>query len=86
MCNTLSQSYYHGYISMGGRKTCQECHMYAKDRGHRFPGGHDLDIVKDGIGFQAEIKGFRYGVGKWIPAVNVEAFLTNKAGHRVPDG
>ncbi len=85
-CNTLSQSYYHNYISAGGRKTCQECHMYAKGRGHRFPGGHDLEIVKEGIEFQAEIKGFRYGVGKWIPAVNVEAFLTNKAGHRIPDG
>ena len=86
MCNTLSQSYYHAYISLGGRKTCQECHMYAKNRGHRFPGGHDLEIVKEGIGLQAEIKGFRYGVGKWIPAVNVEAFLTNRAGHRIPDG
>ncbi|OCC15667.1 cytochrome c family protein [Dissulfuribacter thermophilus] len=86
MCNTLSQSYYHNYISMGGRKTCQECHMYAKGRGHRFPGGHDSSIVKEGLKLHAEILGFRYGVGKWVPAVNVEATLFNKAGHRVPDG
>ena len=86
MCNTLSQSYYHGYISLGGRQTCQECHMYAKERGHRFPGGHDLEIVKEGLDLRAEIKGLSYGVGKWIPAVNVEAFITNKAGHRMPDG
>ncbi len=86
MCNTLSGSYVHNYLGQGGRKSCQDCHMRAKDRGHRFPGGHDLEIVKEGIELQAEITGFRYGVGKWVPAINVEAFLTNKAGHRVPDG
>ncbi len=85
-CNTLSGSYVHNYLGQGGRKTCQECHMYKKGRGHRMPGGHDLEIVKEGLEFQAEIRSFRYGVGKWLPAVNVEAFLTNKAGHRVPDG
>ncbi|OAG28153.1 hypothetical protein TH606_03165 [Thermodesulfatator autotrophicus] len=85
-CNTLSRSYADNYLGQGGRKSCQECHMYQKNRGHRMPGGHDLEIVKEGIELQAEIQGFRYGVGKWVPAVNVEAFLTNKAGHRVPDG
>ncbi|MBA2848924.1 hypothetical protein G4V39_01135 [Thermosulfuriphilus ammonigenes] len=86
MCNTLSGSYVHNYIGQGGRETCQDCHMKKKNRGHRMPGGHDLEIVKEGIEFQAEIKGFRYGIGKWIPAGNVEVFLTNKAGHRIPDG
>jgi len=85
-CNTLSGSYVHSYLGRGGRKTCQECHMYRKNRGHKMPGGHDLEIVKEGIDFQAEIKAFRFGVGKWLPAVNVEVFLTNKAGHRIPDG
>ncbi len=85
-CNTLSGSYVHSYLGHGGRKTCQECHMYRKSRGHKMPGGHNLEIVKEGIDFQAEIRAFRYGVGKWAPAVNVEAFLTNKAGHRIPDG
>ncbi len=85
-CNTLSGSYVHNYIGQGGRETCQDCHMKKKNRGHRMPGGHDLEIVKEGIEFQAEARGFRYGVGKWIPAANVEVFLTNKAGHRTPDG
>ncbi len=86
MCNTLSQSYYHGYIALGGRKTCQECHMYPPGRGHRFPGAHDLDMLREGLGLDAEIRGFRYGVEEWVPAVDVEVTLINRAGHRIPDG
>ncbi len=85
-CNTLSGSYVHNYIGQGGRETCQDCHMKRKNRGHTMPGGHDLNIVKEGLELQAEVRGFRYGVGKWIPAANVEVFLTNKSGHRTPDG
>ncbi len=85
-CNTLSGSYVHNYLGQGGRESCQDCHMKKNNRGHRFPGGHDLEIVKEGLLLQAEAKAFRYGIGKWVPAVNVEAFITNKAGHRTPDG
>ncbi len=38
-CNTLSGSYQHGYIPRGGSRTCQDCHMRGKDRGHRIPDG-----------------------------------------------
>ncbi len=86
MCNTLSGSYVHAYVGQGGKKTCQDCHMKKADRGHTMPGGHDLSIVKEGIDFSADIKCFRYGVGKWDPAVSVHVRLENRAGHRIPDG
>lgn len=86
MCNTLSGSFYDNYVARGGSETCQDCHMKKADRGHGFPGGHDREIVKEGIGFNAEIFGVRHTVGQWIPMTIVEASLENRAGHRIPDG
>lgn len=91
-CNTLSGSYQNSYVTAGGSKTCQECHM---KKGHLFPGGHDLDTVREGLGFTVEI--IPYGhlpgqlkgkkdPGKWVPGAIVTAFIENKTGHRVPDG
>ena len=91
-CNTLSGSYQNSYISMGGSKTCQECHM---KKGHLFPGGHDLDTVKEGLGFDVQFAQYQHLPGKikgvkdakkWVPSVIVTAFVENKTGHRVPDG
>lgn len=86
MCNTLNGSFYDSYVALGGSDTCQDCHMKKANRGHRFPGGHDLEIVKEGIGFNAEIFGVRHTVGKWIPRAIINVDLENKAGHRIPDG
>ncbi|UCG77893.1 MAG: ammonia-forming cytochrome c nitrite reductase subunit c552 [Nitrospirota bacterium] len=86
MCNTLSGSYYNGYVANGGGETCQDCHMKKGKRGHFFPGGHDLEIVKEGIGFNANILGVKHTVGKWIPTAIVDIAIDNKSGHRVPDG
>lgn len=89
-CNTLSGSYQENYIARGGYETCQDCHMRAKGRGHAFPGGTNLDIVKEGIGFKAEITGYRHlpgkGEKKWKPSALVNVELQNNAGHRIPDG
>ena len=91
-CNTLSGSYRNAYVAKGGSKTCQECHM---KKGHLFPGGHDLETVKDGLGFAVEINPYRHLPGqvegvkdskKWVPSAVVTAFIENKSGHRVPDG
>jgi len=91
-CNTLSGSYQNAYVAQGGSKTCQECHM---KKGHLFPGGHDLDTVKEGLGFNVEISGYGHLPGKlknkkdptkWVPSAIVTAFIENKTGHRVPDG
>ncbi len=92
-CNTLSGSYQNTYIAKGGSKTCQDCHM---KKGHTFPGGHDLDIVKEGLGLQVEIISYGHLPGTlkkkvkkektWVPSAVVNVFIENKTGHRVPDG
>jgi nitrate/TMAO reductase-like tetraheme cytochrome c subunit len=90
MCNTLSESFTTAYLARGGTKTCQDCHYEEKNRGHRFPGGHDLDIVDDGLDMNVEIRPYRHlpgkGETKWRPSAYVSAEILNKAGHRVPDG
>jgi hypothetical protein len=45
-----------------------------------------MDIVKDGIGIDVQAVGFRLTPGTWTPAVVVNVGLTNRAGHRIPDG
>lgn len=85
-CNTLYGSYQDAYRGNGGMETCQDCHMRAKGRGHSFPGAYDTDIVKDGIGIDVQAVGFRLTPGTWTPAVVVNVGLTNRAGHRIPDG
>ncbi len=91
-CNTLSGSYQDTYVALGGSKTCQDCHM---KKGHLFPGGHDLDTVKEGLGFDVHINSYQHlpgqiknvkEVGKWVPSAVVNVFIENKTGHRVPDG
>jgi hypothetical protein len=86
VCNTLYGSYQDGYRGNGGTETCQDCHMKAKNRGHRFPGAYDAEILKDGIGLDVQAVGVKLTPGKWVPTVIVNIGLTNQAGHRIPDG
>ncbi len=85
-CNTLYGSYQDAYRGNGGTETCQDCHMRNKNRGHRFPGAYEEEIVKDGIGVDAQVTGLNSNPGIWIPTVIATVSLTNKAGHRIPDG
>jgi hypothetical protein len=85
-CNTLYGSYQDAYRGSGGMETCQDCHMRAKGRGHSFPGAYDTTMVKDGIGIDVQATGFRLTPGTWTPAAVVNVGLTNRAGHRIPDG
>jgi hypothetical protein len=87
MCNTLYDSYLNAYVSHGGQKTCQECHMKEKKRGHSFPGSYVADMVKDGLEFEAEARGYKHlSAGKWVPKIIVTANIYNRSGHRTPDG
>ena len=87
MCNTLYDSYLNAYIPHGGQKTCQDCHMKEKERGHRFPGAYVADMVKDGLEFEAEATGYKHLMGnKWVPKIIVTADIYNRSGHRTPDG
>ena len=86
VCNTLYGSYQDGYRANGGSETCQDCHMKAKGRGHRFPGAYEAEIVKDGIGLDFQAAAIRLNPGKWVPTAVVNIGLINRAGHRIPDG
>lgn len=89
-CNTLSESYQANYVSRGGSRTCQDCHIKEKNRGHKMLGGRDLELVKEGIGFNVEVTPYRHlpkaPDTKWTPSAIVTVELTNNAGHRIPDG
>lgn len=91
-CNTLSGSYQNAYVARGGSQTCQDCHM---KKGHLFPGGHDLETVKNGLEFDVQINPYQHLPGqiagvkdqkKWVPSAVVTVFIKNTTGHRVPDG
>ncbi|MFN3395385.1 MAG: multiheme c-type cytochrome (seleno)protein ExtKL [Thermodesulfovibrionales bacterium] len=86
VCNTLYGSYQDAYRANGGTETCQDCHMKKENRGHTFPGAYQEAILKDGLAVDANIAGIRLHPGKWIPTAIVNVGLTNKAGHRIPDG
>jgi hypothetical protein len=89
-CNTLNGSYQDGYVARGGSRTCQDCHMRAKNRGHGMLGGRDLELVREGIGFTVEVSQYLHLPGKgeklWTPSALVNVELENRAGHRIPDG
>ncbi len=53
-CNTLYGSHQDAYRGNGGAETCQDCHMRAANRGHKFPGAYEVDIVREGIGLDIE--------------------------------
>jgi len=98
-CNTLSGSFQNAYQNNGGTETCQDCHMEKSGKtgrkNHLFPGGHDLDMVKKGLGLKVNFAQYRHLPGQikgvkndkaWVPSAVVTAFVENKAGHRIPDG
>lgn len=92
MCNTLSQSYRDHFIAMGGHKTCQDCHMKTKNRGHTFPGAYNLDMLREGIELDVHFRkltDLNPDLPKdlqWRPALALTIDIINKAGHRIPDG
>lgn len=86
VCNTLYGSYQDAYRGSGGVETCQDCHMRKANRGHTFPGAYQAEIVREGIGLDVQAVGVKLHPGKWIPTAIVNVGLTNRAGHRIPDG
>jgi Cytochrome c554 and c-prime len=85
-CNTLYGSYQDGFRGNGGTETCQDCHMKAGNKGHRFPGAYNLEMVKEGIAVDVQAAGVKLTPGKWVPTAVVNVGLINNAGHRIPDG
>lgn len=86
-CATLYGSYLWSYVSEGGNKTCQECHMRESGLGHNMQSYRSKELVKMAVDMKVEVTPhyWRDGV-KIIPQTSVKVALTNKAGHVIPDG
>lgn len=78
-CATAYGSYLHAYIPAGGSKTCQDCHMKDSNKGHRMPAYRDPDMAKMAVDMNVDIT-------KAGDRAVVTVKITNKAGHRIPDG
>ncbi len=87
-CATIYGSYLHSYIPAGGTKTCQDCHMKESGKGHLMPAYRDTDMRKMGIQVEVETFGYKFlpKAGDLVPTALVTVRMTNKAGHRTPDG
>jgi hypothetical protein len=90
-CATLYGSYLHAYIPAGGNQTCQDCHM--EKGSHRWPGfitQGDTVTQQPNRAFDVNVTTTAYQflerTGNLIPKVLMTVEMTNKAGHRIPDG
>lgn len=87
-CATLYGSYLHSYIPAGGSQTCQDCHMREFQKGHHMSSYSDPDVGKRAVDVVVDAPAYQFlpRAGEWNPTAIVTIKLTNKAGHRVPDG
>ncbi len=90
-CATLYGSYLHAYLPNGGSQTCQDCHMPGKDH-TSLPNFNDRAgtsaRLREALPLEVETLGYVYQFdpGKHVPLVVLKTRITNKAGHRIPDG
>jgi len=90
-CANLYGSYLHSYVSGGGTKTCQECHM--KNADHLIaPNFNDdkqtTELLSKAINLEVDTLGYEWlrKANTWTPKVVVGTKITTTAGHRIPDG
>lgn len=87
-CATAYGSYLHAYIPAGGSKTCQDCHMKESGKGHIMPAYRDADMAKMAVDVSVDITPYKFllKAGDLYPMAVATVRITNKAGHRIPDG
>lgn len=87
-CATLYGSYLHAYVPAGGFETCQDCHMKKGNKGHIMPAYRDPITAKESVTVEVNAGGYQFlpEAGDQIPLAIVTIKMTNKAGHRIPDG
>lgn len=90
-CANLYGSYLHNYVSNGGTRTCQECHMEKgnhliapnfnddKQTSELYAKALDLDV-------QAYAYEWLQKAGTYVPKIVVNTRIKSSAGHRLPDG
>jgi hypothetical protein len=90
-CATLYGSYLHAYIPSGGTQTCQQCHM--KNADHYMPPdfNHRDELsarLRESLPLEVHALAYTYQPkeGAFFPMMVVKTKITNKAGHRIPDG
>ncbi|MBI4823503.1 MAG: cytochrome C [Nitrospirae bacterium] len=90
-CANLYGSYLHNYISSGGTKTCQNCHMQKGD--HLIaPDWNDekatVELLGKAISLDVQTVGYDWlrKAGTYVSKVVVSTTITTTAGHRTPDG
>jgi hypothetical protein len=90
-CANLYGSYLHNYVSSGGTKTCQECHMQKGD--HLIaPNFNDdkgtSELLAKAINLDVQTIGYEWlrKAATYVPKIVVETRITTTAGHRIPDG
>ncbi len=82
---------YNEYVSHGGDKSCQQCHMVKVDdvSSHRFPGIYETDFAKGGIDLKMDAwktTFVKHLENKLMPAIVVKVDLKNLTPHEVPHG
>lgn len=91
-CANLYGSYLHAYVSSGGTKSCQECHMGEKSDHLIAPNFNDdkqtSELYAKAIDMDVQAYAYEWlkKAGTLVPKIVVNAKLRSSAGHRIPDG
>jgi nitrate/TMAO reductase-like tetraheme cytochrome c subunit len=90
-CANLYGSYLHNYVSGGGTKSCQDCHMKKGD--HLIAPNFNDDkqtsaLLGDALSLDVETLGYEWlrKANTYTPKIVVSTKITSFAGHRIPDG
>jgi nitrate/TMAO reductase-like tetraheme cytochrome c subunit len=90
-CANLYGSYLHNYVSGGGTKSCQDCHMKKGD--HLIAPNFNDDkqtsaLLADALSLDVEALGYEWlrKANTYTPKIVVNTKITSSAGHRIPDG
>lgn len=90
-CANLYGSYLHNYVSGGGTKSCQNCHMKKGD--HLIAPNFNDDkqtsaLLADALSLDVETLGYEWlrKANTYTPKIVVSTKITSSAGHRIPDG
>ncbi|MCX8030225.1 MAG: multiheme c-type cytochrome ExtKL [Thermodesulfovibrionales bacterium] len=86
-CATLYGSYLWSYVSEGGTKTCQQCHIQESKLGHNMQSYRSKELYEKAVDMKVDAYAYLWrDVVTPTPAAHVKVELTNKAGHVIPDG
>jgi hypothetical protein len=86
-CATGYGSYLFSYITNGGDKTCQECHMLESGLGHNIQSYRSEVMAEKAVEWHVTARPMVWRDGRNVrPKVMVDVAMTNKAGHGIPDG